>query len=53
MVSLSNHEVVAQPALPPSIVTLGPDPRALHLPTVEKVQCPRVKPEGDARWVME
>jgi hypothetical protein len=32
-------------------VTLGLDPRALYLPYVPQVQCPRVKPEGDVRWV--
>ena len=31
----------------PPDVTLGLDPRALHLRDVQQVQCPRVKPEGD------
>jgi hypothetical protein len=36
---------------PSQIVTLGLDPRALHLQMPKEAQGPRVKPEGDARWV--
>ena len=33
----------------PPAVTLGLDPRVLHLPREDKVKSPRVKPEGDDR----
>jgi hypothetical protein len=33
--------------LAPPAVTLGLDPRALHVPMAQQVQHPRVKPEGD------
>ena len=36
---------------PNSIVILGLDPRTLHLPSAQRVESPRVKPEGDGRWV--
>ncbi len=34
-----------------SFVTLGLDPRGLHCATPPPVQSPRVRPEGDARWL--
>ena len=49
MVSLSNHEVAA-PSCPNHRVTLGLDPRTLHLPDLQKMKHPRVKPEGDDVW---
>jgi len=35
---------------PSLIVTLGLDPRVLHLLKHPQVKSPRVKPEGDERW---
>ena len=36
-----------QPPSQPPLVTLGLDPRGLHLTSAPQVQSPRVKPEGD------
>jgi hypothetical protein len=32
---------------------LGLDPRGVHLTEVQQVKSPRVKPEGDDRWMLE
>jgi hypothetical protein len=36
-----------------AVVTLGLDPRGLHLTDARQVKSPRVKPEGDDLWVDE